>query len=101
MSSSGPSIPQGPTLVPIHVNSHRKSQSASEAAALRSPFFLPSNPRLSTITTPHGTKRSTVVINDVPLKEGEKKSSLLGAWANLCNICIGAGIVGLVSNVKM
>lgn len=66
--------------------------------AMRSPFFRPSNPRLSKVKTPHGTERPAVVINDKPLEEGEKKSSLLGAWANLCNICIGAGIVGLVSS---
>ena len=34
---------------------------------------------------------------DIPVEETEKKSSMLGAYANLCNVTIGAGIVGLVS----
>jgi hypothetical protein len=93
------SQPQAPALIPIiHPPSIRpKRQTQSENTALRSPFFRPSNPRLSTIKTPSGTKRPAVVINDVPVKDKEKKSSLLGAWANLCNVTIGAGIVGLVS----
>jgi hypothetical protein len=93
------SQPQAPALIPlVRPPSFRpKRQTQSETSALRSPFFRPSNPRLSTIKTPSGTKRPAVVINDVPVKDEEKKSSLLGAWANLCNVTIGAGIVGLVS----
>lgn len=36
----------------------------------------------------------------IPLEDIEKKSSLLGAYANLCNITIGAGIVGLPYAIK-
>lgn len=71
-----------------------------------SPFFRPSNPRIAKIKTPQGTRRSTIVVKknvggeskDVTLQEQdlEKKTSLLGAYANLCNVTIGAGIVGLV-----
>ncbi|KAL3795824.1 hypothetical protein ACHAWO_011990 [Cyclotella atomus] len=96
------SQPQAPALIPlVRPPSFRpKRQTQSETSALRSPFFRPSNPRLSTIKTPSGTKRPAVVINDVPVKDEEKKSSLLGAWANLCNVTIGAGIVGLPYAIK-
>ena len=55
----------------------------------RSPFLKPSNQRLikkaqlSQITTTN-----------------ERKSSLLGAYANLCNITLGAGIVGMPYAIK-
>lgn len=71
-----------------------------------SPFFRPSNPRLSKVKSPNGTQyySSAVVkkkvdgvnFQDVPLEDLEKKSSVMGAYANLCNVTIGAGIVGLV-----
>lgn len=68
-----------------------------------SPFFQP-NPRIIKL---NGTRRTSVVLKqklggeskEIPLDEVEKKSSLLGAYANLCNVCIGAGIVGLVSTL--
>ena len=69
-----------------------------------SPFFQP-NPRIIKL---NGTRRTSVVLKqklggeskEIPLDEVEKKSSLLGAYANLCNVCIGAGIVGLVYAIK-
>jgi hypothetical protein len=97
------SQPRAPTLIPLHhppPQSSNKKQS-DDVSALRSPFFHPSNPRISTVKTPRGSKRPAVVINDVPVKDEEKKSSLLGAYANLCNVTIGAGIVGLVSAYKV
>jgi len=39
-------------------------------------------------------------IKEIPLQDLEKKSSLLGAYANLCNVTIGAGIVGLPYAIK-
>ena len=77
-----------------HIN--ERHHTSGIPSGLRSPFFRPSNPRISTIKTPSGTKRPRVVINNVPLEDKEKKSSMLGAWSNLCNVTIGAGIVGLV-----
>ena len=70
-----------------------------------SPFFQP-NPRIIKL---NGTRSTSVVLKqklggesrEIPLDEVEKKSSLLGAYANLCNVCIGAGIVGLVSDYMM
>ena len=54
-----------------------------------SPFFSPSN-RIES-KSPHGTRR------EVLLEDVETKSTILGAYANLVNVMIGAGIVGLVS----
>lgn len=61
-----------------------------------SPFFRPSNPRVSTVETPRGTQLTSILVKkrvgeeaEIPLEDVEKKSSLLGAYANLCNICIG------------
>lgn len=72
----------------------------------QSPFFRPSNPRISTVKS--GTGRPSVVVRkrvggeakEIPLQDLEKKSSLLGAYANLCNVTIGAGIVGLPFAIK-
>ena len=54
-----------------------------------SPFFRPRVRRVPTFKSPGGTRRPH------PNKEGdgddEKKSSVLGAYANLCNVTIGAG----------
>jgi len=94
------SKPHAPALIPIHQPSSSRESKWKDApvkAALRSPFFHPSNPRISTLQTPRGTARPSIVINDVTVKDLEKKSSLLGAYANLCNATIGAGIVCLVS----
>jgi len=55
----------------------------------KSPFFSPSNRYES--KSPHGTRR------EVLLEDVETKSTILGAYANLVNVMIGAGIVGLVS----
>ncbi|KAL7529280.1 hypothetical protein ACHAXR_002879 [Thalassiosira sp. AJA248-18] len=38
--------------------------------------------------------------DDIPPQDLEKKSSVLGAYANLCNVTIGAGIIGLPYAVK-
>eukprot|EP00571_Detonula_confervacea_P008062 CAMPEP_0172316770 /NCGR_PEP_ID=MMETSP1058-20130122/29437_1 /TAXON_ID=83371 /ORGANISM="Detonula confervacea, Strain CCMP 353" /LENGTH=648 /DNA_ID=CAMNT_0013031175 /DNA_START=281 /DNA_END=2224 /DNA_ORIENTATION=- len=56
----------------------------------KSPFFRPSS-----IKKKVGGKS-----NDLPLEDREKKTSLLGAYANLCNVTIGAGIVGLPYAIK-
>jgi len=67
-----------------------------------SPFFRPSNPRVSRTGRP-----SIVVKNrlggdaeEIPVKDIEKKTSVIGAYANLCNVTIGAGIVGLPFAIK-
>ena len=56
----------------------------------KSPFFSPSNRNYES-KSPHGTRR------EVLLEDVETKSTILGAYANLVNVMIGAGIVGLVS----
>lgn len=56
----------------------------------KSPFFVPSNPRL--------IKKSQQ--RQIKEKTEERKSSLLGAYANLCNVTLGAGIVGMPYAVK-
>lgn len=58
-----------------------------------SPFFQPSTRRSSVLVRSKGGGEA----EEVPLTDVEKKSSLLGAYFNLCNVTIGAGIVGLVS----
>ena len=98
-SSKSSSHPGAPSRIHIqqplsHCN--ERQPTSDVPSGLRSPFFRPSNPRISAINTPLGTKRPIVVINNVPLDNEEKKSSMLGAWSNLCNVTIGAGIVGLV-----
>ncbi|KAL3787775.1 hypothetical protein HJC23_009826 [Cyclotella cryptica] len=77
-------------------SSRQQNQQQKSDAIPKSPFFRPSNPRLS--QTPHGTRRP--IVKNVPLNDEEKKSSLLGAYANLCNVTIGAGIVGLPYAIK-
>lgn len=57
-----------------------------------SPFFQPSTRRSSVLVRSKGGGEA----EEVPLTDVEKKSSLLGAYFNLCNVTIGAGIVGLV-----
>ncbi len=99
----------GPPMIPISINlskdSLKKKKQPQQNIPL-SPFFRPSNPRLTTLNTPRGSQRPVIFVKkqvggehkDVPLEDDkEKKSSLLGAYANLCNVTIGAGIVGLVS----
>mmetsp|Transcript_30790 Transcript_30790/g.66566 ORF Transcript_30790/g.66566 Transcript_30790/m.66566 type:complete len:677 (+) Transcript_30790:78-2108(+) len=77
-----------------------------------SPFFRPSNPRISRVESPHGTERTSIVVKkrisrggggeskEIPLQDLEKKSSVFGAYANLCNVTIGAGIIGLPYAIK-
>ena len=62
---------------------------AAPSAVERSPFLRPSNPRLS-------KKAQQRQIT----KTEERKSSLLGAYANLCNVTMGAGIVGMPYAIK-
>lgn len=96
-----------PPTVPINIP-RRYSSSKQSSPMPRSPFFRPSNPRLSSVKTSSGGRRPILVLKkqvggeekDVPLKDEEKKSSLLGAFANLCNVTIGAGIVGLPYAIK-
>eukprot|EP00986_Skeletonema_menzelii_P003267 scaffold980_cov140-Skeletonema_menzelii.AAC.6 len=57
--------------------------------AERSPFLRPSNPRLI-----KKAQKSQIT------KTKERKSSLLGAYANLCNVTMGAGIVGMPYAIK-
>lgn len=110
MSSEPEAAQQGPPMIPININlskaSSKKKKQQQQPIPL-SPFFRPSNPRLTTLNTPRGSQRPVIVVKkqvggeqkDIPLEdEKEKKSSLLGAYANLCNVTIGAGIVGLVSH---
>ncbi|KAL9181356.1 hypothetical protein ACHAXT_010161 [Thalassiosira profunda] len=82
---------------------------ASAPSMPPSPFFRPSNLRVSTVTTPNGTRTAVVAKKragkeaadeGVPFRDAETKSSLLGACANLCTVTIGAGIVGLPYAVK-
>jgi solute carrier family 38 (sodium-coupled neutral amino acid transporter), member 11 len=54
----------------------------------KSPFFAPSTPRVIA-QTPGGTKRS------VKQTVEEKKSTIVGATANLINAIIGSGIIGI------
>ena len=73
----------------------------------KSPFFSPSHPIINESKSPHGTRRASLLITktingetrdvEVPLQDVETKSTILGAYANLVNVMIGAGIVGLVS----
>lgn len=58
----------------------------------KSPFLRPSNPRLN--------KRIQHRQNAKEEKTDERKSSLLGAYANLCNVTLGAGIVGMPYAIK-
>lgn len=58
----------------------------------KSPFLRPSNPRLN--------KRIQQRQNAKEEKTDERKSSLLGAYANLCNVTLGAGIVGMPYAIK-
>ena len=89
---------QAPNCIPVALPQAAAVAKPKQPDSLpKSPFFRPSNPRLGTIKTPHGTQRTSIVVKEVELKDEEKKSSLLGAYANLCNVTIGAGIVGLVS----
>ena len=88
----------------MRLDTNMKAGSGRAPSMPASPFFRPSNPRLSKIKSPNGTQYSSAVVKkrvggetkDVPLEDLEKKSSVLGAYANLCNVTIGAGIVGLV-----
>ena len=59
------------------------------SAVERSPFLRPSNPRLL-------KKAQQKHISNTQ----ERKSSLLGAYANLCNVTMGAGIVGMPYAIK-
>mmetsp|Transcript_8801 Transcript_8801/g.17446 ORF Transcript_8801/g.17446 Transcript_8801/m.17446 type:complete len:703 (+) Transcript_8801:247-2355(+) len=112
MSSEPEAAQQGPPMIPININlskaSSNKKKQQQQPIPL-SPFFRPSNPRLTTLNTPRGSQRPVIVVKkqvggeqkDIPLEdEKEKKSSLLGAYANLCNVTIGAGIVGLPYAIK-
>src|SRR6056300_1647082 len=58
----------------------------------KSPFLRPSNPRLN--------KRIQQRQNAKEEKTDERKSSLLGAYSNLCNVTLGAGIVGMPYAIK-
>lgn len=59
----------------------------------KSPFLRPSNPRLNKrIQQRQSTNEEE--------KTDERKSSLLGAYANLCNVTLGAGIVGMPYAIK-
>jgi sodium-coupled neutral amino acid transporter 11 len=61
---------------------------APSAAVARSPFLRPSNPRLLK------KAQKSQISNE------ERKSSLLGAYGNLCNVCLGAGIIGMPYAMK-
>ena len=92
------------------------SQTAVKPAGPQSPFFHPSKPKLVTVTqsvtTPRGTH--THILSQTQLLQRtlgdtatspqykppsfdvlEAKSSLIGAYANLVNAIVGAGIVGI------
>ena len=60
-----------------------------QSAVERSPFLRPSNPRLI-----KKAQQSQIT------KTQERKSSLLGAYTNLCNVTMGAGIVGMPYAIK-
>jgi len=60
-------------------------------AVERSPFLKPSNPRLLKKIASNRASNSNIK---------ERKSSLLGAYANLCNVTMGAGIVGMPYAIK-
>lgn len=76
----------------------------------KSPFFSPTN-RINESKSPHGTRRASLLITktikgeprdvEVLLEDVETKSTILGAYANLVNVMIGAGIVGLVSGYHL
>ena len=46
------------------------------------------------------TRAGGGAIEEIPLQDLEKKSTTWGAYANLCNVTIGAGIVGLPYAIK-
>ena len=80
-------------------------------ATPKSPFFSPSNRINYESKSPHGTRRASLLITktikgeprdvEVLLEDVETKSTILGAYANLVNVMIGAGIVGLVSGYHL
>jgi hypothetical protein len=71
-----------------------RGQSNASRDGSKSPFFAPSTPRVvQSISTPGGT----VIGHERVLKEDveEHKSTIFGTYANLVNVVVGAGIVGI------
>lgn len=83
------------------------SQYTKEMKRPQSPFFRPSAPKrvtiTQTVTTPNGTQ-TMIVQRKSLLSSGkiddENKSSILGAFANLVNAIVGAGIIGIPYAMK-
>jgi solute carrier family 38 (sodium-coupled neutral amino acid transporter), member 11 len=73
----------------------------------QSPFFRPSTPQriivTETISTPNGTRTITVqkkrLVSSGRIDE-ENKSSIIGAFSNLVNAIVGAGIIGIPYAMK-
>ncbi len=85
------SLPTASSLMRLRQSSCiDRSNMAAPSAVERSPFLRPSNPRLI-----KKAQKSQIIT-----KTKERKSSLLGAYANLCNVCMGAGIVGMPYAIK-
>eukprot|EP00550_Attheya_septentrionalis_P000092 CAMPEP_0198288892 /NCGR_PEP_ID=MMETSP1449-20131203/7254_1 /TAXON_ID=420275 /ORGANISM="Attheya septentrionalis, Strain CCMP2084" /LENGTH=727 /DNA_ID=CAMNT_0043987129 /DNA_START=228 /DNA_END=2411 /DNA_ORIENTATION=- len=71
-----------------------RSQSNASRDGSKSPFFAPSTPRVvQSISSPGGT----VIGHERVLKDDvdEHKSTIFGTYANLVNVVVGAGIVGI------